>query len=57
MLYFTGPEDMSYAEWREYVDKLAGVFHVVEFCATPVSQGRWWKTGTKATFRTTARGY
>jgi hypothetical protein len=56
-LYFKGPEDMSYEEWRDYVNEMAGVLHVVEFCATPLSQGRWWKTGTKSTFRTTAKGY
>lgn len=57
MVYLTGPEDMSYEEWREYVNDYAGVLHVVEFCATPVSQGRWWKTGTKSMFRTSAKGY
>jgi hypothetical protein len=57
MVFLTGPEDMEYAEWREYVDRYADGCHVVEFCATPVSQGRWWKTGTKAMFKTSAKGY
>lgn len=56
-LYFKGPEDMAYEEWRDYVDTMAEGHHVVEFCATPVSQGRWWKTGTKSSFGTKAAGY
>lgn len=56
-LYYSGPEDMEYEDWKEHADWLAGGHPLVEFTATPVSQGRWWKTGKKSSFKTRAKGY
>jgi hypothetical protein len=48
--YFTGPEDMDEEEWREFADRVAFPNELVEFTALATPQGRWWKTGRKASY-------